>query len=324
MPQRQLVSFDWAIKRLLRSKANFGILEGFLSELLHDDIKILEILDGESNQDRKDSKFNRVDIKVRNQHEEIVIIEVQFEQELDYLQRILFGTSKVIVEHMKQSASYETVSKVISVNILYFDLGRGDDYIYRGSTRFTGLHTGHELELNAKQQAAFNKTGADQIFPEYYLIKVNQFDNVAKDTLDEWIYFLKNETIEDSFRAKGLKQAKEQLDVLKLSEEARRDYDTYLEDRRYQASMFNSSYGSGHMDGEKKGWEKGMEKGREEGREEGRKEGQQKLLTEQATAKYGTLPSWAEEKLRNASAQQLQTWSKTIFKAESLNTWLKS
>ena len=39
------ISFDWAIKKLLRSKANFGILEGFLSELLHEDIKIMEILE---------------------------------------------------------------------------------------------------------------------------------------------------------------------------------------------------------------------------------------------------------------------------------------
>ena len=38
MAELKLVSFDWAIKRLLRSKANFGVLEGFLSELLRDDI----------------------------------------------------------------------------------------------------------------------------------------------------------------------------------------------------------------------------------------------------------------------------------------------
>ena len=243
-----------------------------------------------------------------------MIIEVQFEQELDYLQRILFGTSKVIVEHLKQSASYDQVSKVISVNILYFDLGRGDDYIYRGCTQFTGLHTGHLLELSDRQQTAFNKTSVGQIFPEYYLIKVNQFNDVAKDTLDEWIYFLKNETIQDNFQAKGLQEAKEQLDVLKLSETARRDYEAYLEDRRYEASMFNSSYGCGHMDGWKKGMEKGVEKGVEKGRLE--------LLIEQATAKYGSLPPWAEERLRTASAQTLQTWSQTIFKAETLEAWL--
>ena len=39
----KLIRFDWAIKRLLRHKANFGILEGFLSVLLNEDITIRQI-----------------------------------------------------------------------------------------------------------------------------------------------------------------------------------------------------------------------------------------------------------------------------------------
>ena len=64
--ERQLVSFDWAMKKLLRSKANFVVLEGFLSELLFDDIKILEVLESESNQEDEEDKYNRVDVKVKN------------------------------------------------------------------------------------------------------------------------------------------------------------------------------------------------------------------------------------------------------------------
>ncbi|MCI5146902.1 MAG: hypothetical protein D3923_15615, partial [Candidatus Electrothrix sp. AR3] len=94
MSARRLISFDWAMKKLLRSIANFEILEGFLSELLNDDISILEILESESNKENVLDKFNRVDLKVKNQDDEIIIIEVQYELELDYLQRILFGTSK--------------------------------------------------------------------------------------------------------------------------------------------------------------------------------------------------------------------------------------
>ncbi len=43
------IRFDWAIKRLLRNKANFVVLEGFLSELLKFDVRIQEILESESN-----------------------------------------------------------------------------------------------------------------------------------------------------------------------------------------------------------------------------------------------------------------------------------
>ena len=49
--QRPLISFDWAIKRLLRQKANYGILEGFLSELLRRDVVIVNLPESETNKD---------------------------------------------------------------------------------------------------------------------------------------------------------------------------------------------------------------------------------------------------------------------------------
>ncbi len=264
MRQRRLISFDWAMKKLLRSKANFEILEGFLSELLNDNIHILEILESESNKEDQRDKFNRVDLRVKNQDNEIIIIEVQYEREFDYLQRILFGASKVITEHIDESDSYSEVVKVISVNILYFDLGQGEDYVYHGSTTFKGIHKKDVLQLSEDQQKIYKKDKIYQIFPEYYLIKVNNFDNMAKDTLDEWVYFLKNGEIKDNFRAKGLVKAKKSLDILKLSEQERRAYERYKDDLHYQASMFESSYTVGFMKGEEKGAKKGAKRGRKE------------------------------------------------------------
>ena len=83
MPTRKLISFDWAMKRLLRSKANFGILEGFLSELLREDVQIMEVLESESNRDTADDRANRLDLKVRNHRGELVLIEVQYERRHD-------------------------------------------------------------------------------------------------------------------------------------------------------------------------------------------------------------------------------------------------
>ena len=54
--------------------------------------------------------------------------------------------------------------------------------------------------------------------PEYYVIKVNQFDDLAKDTLDQWIYYLKNDKIKKEFTAKGLNKAREHWRVDNLSE----------------------------------------------------------------------------------------------------------
>ena len=136
---KNLIRFDWAVKRLLRNKTNFGILEGFLSELIGEDIKIDSILESESNKDSKNDKFNRVDLLVKNSKEELIIIEVQNNREHDYLLRILFGTSKLLIENMNTGMIYSQIKKVISVNIVYFDLGQGDDYIYHGTTNFIGL-----------------------------------------------------------------------------------------------------------------------------------------------------------------------------------------
>jgi len=281
MPQRRLISFDWAMKKLLRSKANFEILEGFLSELLKDDIHILEILESESNKEERRAKFNRVDLKVKNQTGEIIIIEVQHEREFDYLHRILFGTSRVITEHLRESEPYSEIVKVISINILYFDLGQGEDYVYRGTTRFKGLHAHDLLELSEDQRELYHKRKIHELFPEYYLIKVNKFDDIAKDTWDEWIYFLKNEEIKKNFEAKGLKKAKQELDMLKMPEQDRIAYARYQDDLHHQASMVESSYTIGMKKGEKKGRAEGKEEGRAQGKKEGRAQGKEEGRAEE-------------------------------------------
>jgi predicted transposase/invertase (TIGR01784 family) len=275
MAKQYLIRFDWAMKRLLRSKANFGILEGFLSELLKRDLTILEVLDSESNQLDQDNKFNRVDILVKLADGEIVLIEVQTDTEEDYFSRMLFGTSKVITEHIYLGDKYVKVKKVYSVNILYFDLGHGNDYIYHGTTNFIGLHINDQLSLSVKQQEFYKKNAIHHIYPEYYLIKVNQFDDIAKDTLDEWIYFLKNETIKDGFKAKGLVEAKEKLDSMKMNKEERLIYDRYVEDIRYRNSILHSNYSMGKIEGKMEGKIEGIQIGKEEGIQIGKEEGMQ-------------------------------------------------
>ncbi len=249
---RKLISFDWAIKKVLRSKANFGILGGFLSELLFTDITIVEILESETNKETRDNKQNRVDIKVKDADDQLILIEIQYSREQDYLFRILFETSKSIAEHLDQGKSYADVAKVISVSILYFDFCKGDDYIYRGTTNFIGLHNDTELELNPAQRKLFNIEKVADIFPEHYIINIKNFDDKATDTLDEWIYFLKNEEIKDGFKAKGLIEAKEKLDVMTLDENEKAAYDQYQKDLHHQASNYQSTYVLGRIEGEEK------------------------------------------------------------------------
>ena len=266
---RELISFDWAIKKILRSKANFGILEGFLSELLFTDITILEILESESNRDLGDKKSNRVDIKVKDSDNKIILIEVQYSRELDYLHRILFASSKTITEHLPIGAAYAEVSKVISINILYFDFGKGDDYIYHGTTHFMGLHNNSELELSAEQKRLYKSEKIADIYPEYYLIEIRNFNNIAKYTLDEWIYFLKNEAIEENFTAKGLKQAQETLNVMKMTQQERLAYEYHQKELHHEASLYQSTFVLGRLEGIDEGMEKGIQQGIQQGIEKG-------------------------------------------------------
>ena len=249
--QRKLISFDWAIKRILRGKANFDILEGFLSELLKEDIKIIEILESESNQNSLDDKFNRIDLKVKNQNDEIILIEIQYSTEFDYLQRILYATSKAISEHLKQGEPYSDISKIISISILYFDFGDGDDYIYKGTTNFIGLHNNTTLKLNPQQKELYKTDLVEKIYPQYYLIKVRNFNDNTKDTLDEWINFLKNEEIQDNPKAKGLLKASQELDYLKMSKDEQMIYDKHEKNRHHEASLYESTYKIGKLEEKK-------------------------------------------------------------------------
>jgi len=263
MQQKKHIRFDWAIKRLLRQKANFGVLEGFLSELLKEDIQIIEILDSESNKETEEDKYNRVDILVKDKKGDLIIIEVQNSYALDYFLRMLYGISKAIVEHMKEGDTYSKVKKVISVNIVYFELGQGDDYIYRGTTNFKGIHDNQLLELTAAQKKLFKKEKVEDVYPEMYLIKVNKFDDNAKDTLDEWIYFLKNSEIKQEFSAKGIKEADEVLKRANMSDEERREYQRFVEVLSDRASIAETIEFESNLIAEKKAEKKVEKKVRE-------------------------------------------------------------
>lgn len=225
----KLIRFDWAMKRLLRDKANFVVLEGFLSVLLNEKIIIKSILSSESNKEEEDDKYNDVDVLVQNSKGEYIIIEVQNTKQHDYFHRILYGASKVITEYIDEGEAYENVKKVISITIAYFDLGQGKDYVYHGCTVFKGIHKGDILNLSHKQKELYQKINVHEIYPEYWIIKAGLFnEEKINNKLDEWIYFLKKGEVLDSFTAQGLPEAKVKLDKMKLTPEERIKYEAYL------------------------------------------------------------------------------------------------
>ena len=271
--QDKYIRFDWAIKRLLRQKANFGVLEGFLTVFLGEKINIIEILESESNQQSATDKFNRVDIKARNSKDEIIIIEIQNTRELYYLERILYGVAKAITEHISLGDKYYQVKKIYSISVLYFDIGKGSDYLYHGQNTFIGVHTGDQLQVNVKERGAIMQRMPSEIFPEYILIRVNEFDKVAVTPLEEWMDYLKTGKIRPDTTAPGLNEAREKLKYYSMTPKERKAYDEHLNAVMIQNDVLDTAKLEGRIEGRAEG----IAEGRAEGRAEEKQENARKM-----------------------------------------------
>lgn len=287
------IRFDWAIKRLLRQKANFDVLEGFLTVFIGEEVKIVEILESEGNQQTPDDKFNRVDIKARNSKGEIILVEVQNTSELYYLERILYGVAKAITEHIHLGDTYKEVKKVYSISILYFDIGKGADYLYVGQNKFIGVHTNDQLVITAKEKGAFVQKSPAEIFPEYILVRVNEFDKVAVTPLEEWVAYLKSGVIKENTTAPGLQEARKKLQYYSMTDAERYAYDEHLNAVMIQNDVLGNAREEGLAEGRVEGRAEGLTQGRAEGRAEAKKDIVKSMLSnglsvEQA-AKYSGL-----------------------------------
>ena len=229
---RNIISFDWALKYTLRDKANFDVLEGLFSTILDRPVKIDDLLESESNQGAPDERLIRLDLKARLGNGELALIEFQYKPEHHFFRRLLFYTSKTLVEHVKSGSHYEGLPKVYTISVCDFRLGRGDDYVYHGRQKFVGLHSQQELRLNSSEAKRMSLRVIEDIFPEYILISLGNFPDKVQTQLDEWLYTLKTGLVEEGFSAPGLGQAAERLDLLKLNSEDRKRYEDFAFNQR--------------------------------------------------------------------------------------------
>ena len=301
--QRTYISFDWALKKLLRQKVNFGILEGFLSELLQQDITIKNIADPEANKSQGELKINRVDILVEDQLQRLMAIELQYNREIDYFYRMLFATSKASVEHIKEGYDYSRIKKVYSINLLYFELGQGKDYVYHGRNNFVGIHLGDTLQLSQAQKEKFLYDEVYEIYPEYYVIKINAFNDIAKSTLDEWIYFFKHSEVPKNFKAKGLQEVQEKMRIERLSPQEKADYERHQLNLVSERNIIDTAKIEGRMEGRVEGEAIGREKGEAIGREKEKNLQALKNLLQLIIE----IPDLSNEKLSTISSVPLST-----------------
>lgn len=309
MAENRYIRFDWAAKNILRDKENFCILEGLITVLINDPVHIIELLESESNQSDPLDKQNRVDIKARNSKGEIILVEIQLTREIYYLQRVLYGVAKTITEHIHLGEKYDQVKKVYSISILYFDLGKGEDYVYRGQTSFVGLTKKDTLQITTREKDVIRMKSPEEVFPEYYLIRVKAFNKIAENHLEEWIKYLKDGDIDENTTAPGLQEAKRKLDYLNMNRKEKIAYDEHINAQMIQNDVLDTARIEGLAEGREKGLAEGREKGLVEGRAEGLVEGRAEGRAEGETT----------ERMKNArSFKLLGVPAETIAQATGL------
>ena len=247
------IRFDWAMKRLLRNKANFAVLEGLMTTLLNEKITIVKLLESESNQESEFDKYNRVDLLAEDTQGRLILFEIQNNNEYAYFQRMLFGTSKLVTEYINRGEGYEKVRKVYSINIVYFALGSGSDYVYHGKTEFRGLHNNEVLNLTPFQRQTFHVDTVSQLYPEYFILRVNDFNKWSIVPIDQWIYFLNTGEIPDEANAPGLPEARERLKLERLTKAELDAYYRHLDNVVILRDNINTERAEGWAEGRAEG-----------------------------------------------------------------------
>jgi len=231
-----MVFFDWAMKYYLCNNDNLDILEGFLSELLYQKILIKQIVKSDENRKNKYGRFNQVEILAEADGKELVFIELQHGGIADYFYRMLNAVKKSITD-------CNDVRKAYSINIIYFDFIKGDDYIYCNNK---GFHTNNKLYLSDLQHRLCHTTVVDDLNPEKYIISICNFsNNEPKNTLDEWIFYLSHSKIQDHFTAQGMDKARKILLMSNLTDEEQRQYWRSIDGRRNDDSIIQTAITDG-------------------------------------------------------------------------------
>ena len=258
--ERTIISFDYAIKNILRDKANFDILSGFLTELLGRQVSVQDILESEGNTESQELKVNRLDLKAKIDSGELVVFEIQFFDQIDFFGKVLFNACKAVVEQVSSGKQYD-IKKVYSVNIAYFDMGSKNEYVFfAGVSAFSGIHFDEIIPFSQNLNPPLP---ANSIHPEYYLILPNKFDEQMRSRFDEWVYVLKNSAVKNEFTAAGIQAAGEKLNILKMTPEERTDYERMKTISFTQKNYFYTAELKGRLQGEAIGIEKGEAKEKE-------------------------------------------------------------
>jgi predicted transposase/invertase (TIGR01784 family) len=226
----KLVSFDFAIKYLLKDKGNYDIIEGFISALLKEQgyqaVKIIALLDTESNKEEYSQKKSLADLIVEDEQHHKYIVEIERQEVKNFVHKSCFNTSRLIVDQLGAGNDYLGIKKIFHISLLYFKIGKGP--IYHGKTIMREIATEEKLTIHIANEQSKEIYDATEIFPEYIFISIPQFNDTINSEIDEWLYVMKHEEVKPEFKSPYMRKLAERLDILKMTSIERDEYSNYM------------------------------------------------------------------------------------------------
>ncbi len=252
---KPLISFDYAIKYLLKNKGDYDIVEGFISALLkaegYGPVKITALLDTESNKETAGLKKSVADLIVEDSNGQKYIVEIERASTNNFIHKACFNSCRLIIDSISSGDDYSTINKVFHITLLYFLPSNMKKPLYHGKTIFKEIVNKEHVDLHI---ASLGGQIYDlNILPEYFLISVPLFDDVIRQEIDEWLYVMKHSDTKEDFKSPYMEKVKERLSILKMNDIDKDGYYRYMKEVLTHRDIVSAAEARGEARGEAKG-----------------------------------------------------------------------
>ena len=252
---------DLFVRYLLGKNGSEKMLEDMVNAALRDfdfeEVKDLEIIMPYNLAENIDLKESIIDIKAKTKDNQTVIIEVQLCGNMDFVKRIFYYVSKNIVNELKEGEDYKNLPRIISINLLNFNLDFGD----KGKAHrcFKLIDTkNHDINLDMIQMHIL------EVRRFISIVESSTIEELKKNKLLTWMKFFTSKNLEAI--ENELKEANPIM--TKVIEEYKR---FTSDDKLMQAYDARDAFLLGQKmmlaRERKEGFEEGIEKGKIEGEE---------------------------------------------------------
>ena len=259
LSDKPLVSFDYAIKYLLKDKGDYSIVEGFISALLntrgYKNVKIIALLETETNKEDSKSKRSLADVIVEDEDHHKYIIEIERNVKDSFIHKACFNTSRLIVDNLAQREDYTQIIKIFHISLLYFPIGSGNGAIYHGKTIIHEIETNEKLSVHIKNKETGEIFDATNILPEYFYISVPLFNDRLEKEIDDWLHVMKYDKVPKNYHSPYMSQVAEKLSILKMTKEERELYSYYQKKLYNDRDELKFAEAKGEARGEARGKE---------------------------------------------------------------------